>query len=135
MNKRTRVIVAGSRGFDDFNLLVKELVNCFESKGLLPEDIEIVSGTANGADKLGERFAEMIQDVMLTRMPADWDKLGKRAGYIRNYEMAMYAKENPNPMCFLFWDGASKGTEHMKNISVKAEIELHVVKYLEEVES
>jgi len=45
-----KVIVAGSRGFNNYELLDNIL------KGKYP-NIEIVSGIAKGADKLGERFA------------------------------------------------------------------------------
>jgi predicted Rossmann fold nucleotide-binding protein DprA/Smf involved in DNA uptake len=45
-----KVIIAGSRNFNDYNLLKSSCDN------LLTQftNIEIVSGTARGADKLGE---------------------------------------------------------------------------------
>jgi hypothetical protein len=51
---------------------------------------EVVSGCARGADAAGERWAEM-RSIPIRRFPADWDKHGKRAGPIRNRQMAEYA--------------------------------------------
>ena len=39
-------------------------------------------------------------------MPADWDKYGKSAGFIRNKEMVDIADA-----AIIFWDGDSKGTK------------------------
>lgn len=50
-----KVIVAGSRGFNDYELLRRKLIHFLSRYN--PSDIEIVSGGANGADKLGEKFA------------------------------------------------------------------------------
>jgi hypothetical protein len=124
-----RVIVAGSRGFIDYNKLANTLVKYFISNGYLPSDVEIISGTADGADKLGENFAEK-SGCKLTRFPAEWDRYGRSAGYIRNFAMAKYAKGSPKSVCFCFWDGKSKGTKHMIDIAKKEGIELHIIKYL-----
>lgn len=100
-----KVIIAGSRGFDNYELLKKRMDKLLQKKK--PEDIEIVSGTAKGADSLGERYAKE-RGYTLKRLPAEWDKYGKRAGYIRNYEMAVYADA-----CVVFWDEESNGTRNM----------------------
>lgn len=76
-------------------------------------DIEIVSGTANGADKLGEKYAEE-HGYTVKQFPADWDKHGKSAGYKRNTEMGDYCD-----MAVVFYDGQSKGSQHMIDIMRK----------------
>ena len=114
-----KVIIAGSRNFNDYNLLKKSCDN------LLTQftNIEIVSGTARGADKLGERYArEKGYDIK--QFPANWDKHGKSAGYIRNDEMAQYAD-----MLIAFWDGTSKGTKHMIDLANKRGIKVEIVNY------
>jgi hypothetical protein len=116
-----KVIVAGGRDFDDYNLLNKTLVNWF--RNLSPKDVVIISGGANGADKLGEQFAE-DQGCRLVVFNADWDLYGDSAGYIRNAEMAKHADA-----CICFWDGESKGTRHMINIAKKEGLALKVVTY------
>jgi len=97
-----KVIIAGSR-----NILPKHF---YDSLKFFPDDwnvTEVVSGTARGVDQMGEVIAE-IQDIPVKRFPADWDEYGKRAGMIRNAEMADYADA-----LFAVWDGKSKGTKQM----------------------
>lgn len=50
-----RVIIAGSRDFDDYALLQDHADYMLSRQ----EDIEIVSGGASGADALGERYARV----------------------------------------------------------------------------
>lgn len=93
------------------------------------ENITIVSGTANGADKLGERFAEE-HNINLVRMPTDWNTYGKRAGYLRNSDMASYASKG-NGVLYAFWDGESKGTSHMIKLAKERGLEIKVILYKE----
>lgn len=113
--------MAGSRGFNDYALLDKELRIML--KGKLPKEVEIVSGTARGADSMGEKFAKST-GCNIRRMPAEWDKYGRSAGYIRNAEMADYADA-----CIVFWDGVSPGTKHMIDLAEKKDIECKVITY------
>lgn len=48
-----KVIIAGGRDFTDYNLLKVKCTNALINQN----EIEIVSGCANGADKLGEKYA------------------------------------------------------------------------------
>ena len=114
-----KVIIAGGRDFNDYDLLKKKVSKILSNKS----EIEIVSGTANGADKLGERYANEF-NLNLKQFPANWDKFGKRAGYLRNKDMAIYANA-----CICFWDGQSKGTEHMINLAKSQGIPLRIIKY------
>jgi major membrane immunogen (membrane-anchored lipoprotein) len=104
-----KVIIAGSRGFKDYELL-KKVCDKMLSNTNKPE-IEIVSGTALGADTLGERYA-IERAYKLRRFPADWNKHGKKSGYIRNKEMAEYADA-----LIIFWDKISKGSKHMIDLA------------------
>lgn len=116
-----KVIIAGSRGFNDYKLLETKLVHFLSRYS--PEDIEIVSGGARGADLLGERFAKE-KGCEIKRFIPDWDNKGKSAGYIRNWEMANYSDA-----CVLFWDGKSSGTKHMLALAEKECLKLKVVLY------
>ena len=73
-------------------------------------DIVIVSGGANGADTLAERYAKE-KGYPLIVFPAKWDELGKSAGYIRNKEMHDFISHFPKRGVVAFWDGNSKGTK------------------------
>lgn len=122
-----RMIIAGGRDFSDYNTLVKEVVGYCMSKGYKPEDIEVISGMASGADRLGETFA-LTAGCKLTKFKPEWEVHGKSAGFIRNSDMANYASEDKG-VCFCFWDGRSKGTRHMINIAKKKKLETIVIKY------
>ena len=105
--KEFRLVVAGGRDFNCFRTLSKWLKRIHKKH----PNLIIVSGTARGADKLGENWA-VLHSVSIERFPADWKKHGKQAGYLRNVEMAKVADG-----VILFWDGKSKGTHHMKVIA------------------
>lgn len=115
-----KVIVAGSRTFDDYELLKSEC-NMLIAPGVFNRQVEIVSGTAKGADQLGERYAKE-SGFDIKRFPANWARHGKSAGYLRNLEMAEYASH-----CICFWDGKSKGTKNMIDIANHQGLITHVV--------
>jgi len=103
-----KLIIAGSREFTDYQLMLDTL----HENGLNMDTVDtVVSGCAHGADKLGEKWAVSLK-IPIARFPADWDSYGKRAGYVRNSEMAEYADA-----CIVFWNGTSKGTKHMIDIA------------------
>lgn len=109
-----KTIIAGSRTFNDYSLLQSV---CDEA-----EITEVVSGTAAGADKLGERWANE-RNIPITQFPADWNKWGKRAGFLRNVQMAEYGEA-----LIAFWDGESKGTKMMISEAEKRGLTVRVVK-------
>ena len=115
-----KIIVAGGRDFSDYELLKEKLD---ELIGENKEDLEIVSGMARGADTLGVQYANE-RGYKIKKFPAQWDKYGKSAGYKRNEEMAKYSDTS---VCF--WDGNSKGTKHMIDLSNKYGLKTFVVNY------
>lgn len=120
-----RVIVAGTREFDNYLLLRMKLTDYLSP--IPNEEIEIISGTARGADKLGEQYASDY-NLKCIKFPADWNTYGKSAGYRRNAEMAKYASQE-HGVLFAFWDGKSKGTKHMIDLAYKYNLETYVIKY------
>ncbi len=100
-----RTIIAGSRTAGCYDDLLKAIASIDWTP------TEIISGAARGADRLGERWAQE-NGIPLRRMPADWDKHGKKAGYLRNAEMLQCADA-----LIALWDGESKGTAHMIRIA------------------
>lgn len=86
-------------------------------------DVEIVSGTARGADELGERYAAE-RGLPVKRFPADWDQYGRSAGYKRNAQMAEYADA-----AVIFWDEISRGSKHMIDLAKEKELPVRVVLY------
>ena len=123
MARKVKVIVGGSRSFTDAKLL-KEKCDYYLSDAVAKNyDIEIVSGTAKGADRLGENYA-LEKGYHIAFFPANWKSFGKRAGYLRNEEMANYADA-----LICFWDGESRGTMHMIDIAKRKGLPVRVVKY------
>lgn len=116
---KKRVIVAGSRAFQNYPLLCNELDKIKEEIG------EVVCGEARGADTLGRTYA-YDNNIPIKSFPADWAKYGNQAGYIRNREMGDYAD-----MCIAFWDGASRGTLDMINYMETLGKEVKIILYNE----
>lgn len=120
--KEYKLIVAGGRDFNDYDRLHAVLFDIAERAG---NDVEVslVSGMAQGADKLAHHFAQQ-ENVVCYEFPADWDNLdapgavirtnryGKqynaKAGHDRNAAMAEVADG-----LLAFWDGRSTGTKNM----------------------
>lgn len=114
-----KLIIAGSRNFSDYLLLKKNLDKYLSN--VKKEDVEIVSGSASGADKLGEKYAAE-RGYKITSFPADWKQYGRAAGPIRNSLMADYATD-----CICFWDGQSKGTKWMIDLCAKKNVSCKVI--------
>lgn len=117
-----KVIIAGGRKFNDYPLL-KEKLDSLLSKVCKTHLIHVVSGTANGADKLGEQYASS-QFLPVIPYPADWKKHGKSAGYKRNALMA----DNADALV-AFWDGKSLGTMHMIELAKRKGLKVRVINY------
>jgi hypothetical protein len=135
----TNLIIAGTRTFNDYELLEMETARFMKENNLkLP--ISIVSGKARGADSLGETFAKKFGFPIIEK-PADWDnitgispvyikynKFGKaynsRAGHDRNEEMAKISQ-----YCIIFHDGKSTGSMNMKENCEKYELTYKIIKY------
>lgn len=115
-----KVIIASSRSITDYEKLLSAI---YQSKLIHWEITEVVSGTARGVDKLGERYAKE-KNIPLKQFPAQWGKYGKSAGYKRNQEMAGYADA-----AIILWDGKSKGTKHMYEIAKRYHMKVLFLDY------
>lgn len=120
-----RLIVAGSRGFSNYALMKLYLDSYLKDKN--KADLEIISGTARGADTYGSIYAE-DNGIKLVEMPAEWERLGRTAGYIRNEAMAKYAA-GADGVLFAFWDRRSRGTKHMIDMAKEYNLEVHIIEY------
>ena len=98
-----KLVIFGSRDFAD-RARADRILNDIRSR----HGIEcVLSGTAKGADQIGEAWA-YTAGIPVQRYPADWERHGKQAGFIRNEAMARAATHG-----VAFWDGESRGTAHM----------------------
>lgn len=120
-----KVLVCGSRDWMD-KAAVKEALD-LELDTLKPGDIlTVIEGGARGADFFAGEWAEEHFEVGVEwkRFPADWNKYGKRAGYIRNQQMLDEGKPD---LVVAFWDGQSRGTKMMIDLAKKAKVEVKVI--------
>lgn len=105
-----KVIIAGSRLITDYDLVCAEIAK-------FPHPItEVVSGTAKGVDSLGELWA-FENNIPVRRFPANWGLYGKRAGYMRNVQMAEYVA--PSGGCIIVRYSNSSGSQMMGEIATE----------------
>lgn len=126
MTKEFKLIICGGRDFDDKELLINSFNQVLAE---LPDEyvVSIVSGMAPGADRLAYLYAKEINCTCYS-MAADWDKHGKRAGFIRNADMINVADG-----VLAFHDGTSKGTAHTIQLAKNKGIYLKVISYVNDV--
>lgn len=105
-----KLAIIGGRDFTDYALLECMVHSHFTHLGELGVT-EIVSGGAKGADSLGARFARE-NGIKLTEHLPDWDRYGKRAGFVRN---ELIVKDADTVL--VFWNGESRGTGNSLSIA------------------
>lgn len=95
-----KVLICGSRRISDPALISQAVLQ----SGMSPT--HIISGGARGVDRLAGEYAAS-NGIAFTEYLADWDKYGKRAGFMRNCVMVGMADA-----VIAVWDGKSPGTKH-----------------------
>ena len=107
-----RIVVAGCRDYENY-IEAKEYIDfCIQN---LKKKYKLIflSGGCRGADTLGERYAKE-EGFEIEYYPAQWERYGKSAGPLRNFEMA---KNADYVICF--WNNKSKGTKSMIELAKK----------------
>jgi hypothetical protein len=112
-----RVIIAGGRDFKDYDFLKQKCDKILTNL----TNITIISGHAKGADQLGEKYAKE-RGYELELYPADWNRYNKRAGPIRNEEMAKVATH-----LIAFWDNVSPGTKNMIDLANQYKLKVRII--------
>lgn len=118
------ICVCGSRYFCDY-----DVVRICLGSLLLREDLSkvtIINGGATGADALATQFC-IRNSINYATYPANWNLYGKRAGYIRNSEMAKLVSDN-HGIVVAFWDGKSRGTKMMIDLAKQLGVTTYVYK-------
>ncbi len=125
-NEKLYILIAGTRTFADYDFF-QMMADLLISH--IMDDIVIVSGGANGADTLAERYAKE-KGFELVVFPAEWGKYGKSAGYKRNLQMHDFIAGYEKRKCVCFWDGKSKGTQHNFALAKSHHTDLLVFNYV-----
>lgn len=102
-----KVAVVGSRNYTRLDLVRMAIE-------VMHDNVTVVSGSAKGVDQYAEKIARS-RGLAVEIYPAEWEKFGKRAGFVRNEKMV-----EVSDWVLAFWDGVSKGTAHTIRIAAKA---------------
>lgn len=113
-----RVIICGGRDLDDKEFVFSQL----DKINQLYDLTFIITGGARGADFWANMWAAHNHKEVRVYQ-ADWEKLGRAAGIIRNKQMLTDAK----PELVIAFEGG-KGTENMVKIATKAGIPVVEIK-------
>lgn len=110
-----RVIVTGSRNWDDPQAVWAALDYTYERHPMAPdEEFIVVHGDCpSGADRHAKEWcahaAKNGRSVTEEPHPANWELYGKYAGFKRNRKMAELGAQ----LCLAFIRDGSRGTRHM----------------------
>ncbi len=117
------IAVVGSREFK-WNQVVELYVSREFELATVHDDwleyqVNLVSGGARGVDTWAEETVKELNKrlkhpIGFKIFLPDWEKYGKRAGFLRN---ELIIKEAD--FVIAFWDGKSKGTKHSIDLALK----------------
>jgi hypothetical protein len=105
-----RVLVCGGREFTDRGRLDRALAAFNRA---CPISV-LIEGDARGADRFAGEWGR-ANGITVLVFPAEWERLGRAAGLIRNEQMLREGK----PDVVLAFPGG-RGTAHMKRIAAAA---------------
>ena len=128
------LLIAGSRDIDLPTAYGAIEAAYWLLDGVAPD--RLITGDARGVDMHGQYWwADVLGEypngcidweskncTNIDHYPADWDGLGRRAGYVRNLEMGAVADQ-----AIIVWDGQSRGTNHMIGILEGLTVETVIV--------
>jgi hypothetical protein len=127
-----RILVTGSRDWDDWKTIYRALNELCDTYNLnytpdgygntLPDPrlVTVVHGACpRGADEWCNQWAISNCDMNLVEQhPADWERLGKKAGFVRNAEMVNLGAD----VCLAFIKNGSRGASHTADLAERAGI-------------
>lgn len=112
-----RLLITGSRNWTNattIELAIRKAIGTRRGKWIL------VNGACpTGADKIAANIFTRECDWPVEEHPANWSEYGKRAGFVRNAEMAKLGAD----LCLAFIRDESRGATMMANLAEKAGIE------------
>ena len=117
-----RILITGSRTWTDVSCIIEAITDVVRESGVSKEDTVIVHGACpRGADAIADALA-LQWGVAVEQHPANWREQGRRAGFVRNAEMAELGAD----VCLAFNHNNSNGTKMMTDLTQKAGIETRI---------
>ncbi len=117
-----KFLVCGSRDWDNYAVMRFRMTN-------VSGKWTLIHGDAKGADRMAADIWTRILKNASRAYPANWDRDGKRAGFIRN---ALLLSDNPHSielvLAFSNDLSISKGTQDMVKKALKAQIPVEVIR-------
>lgn len=117
-----KVLVTGSRGWHDEERIYEDLLMYRTEALAVGEEFVVIHGHArSGADKLADIVCRERLGFTPIRVPAQWDRYGKAAGFRRNQQML---DEHPDIDLVLAYraHGKSNGCDDMVRRANKANV-------------
>ncbi len=119
-----RVLICGSRSIKDKDWVFDNIESFWYENLACFRELTLLEGEANGVDKLAKEYAKINNWENIEEYPADWEKYGRRAGFIRNEEMVKNCD-----CCLILWDGNSKGTYSDIELCKKYKVPYTIIHY------
>ena len=110
---KKKVLVCGGRDYNDRETVQRTLDRI--------KPAEIIHGAARGADTLAGEYAR-DRDIPCRRFPADWQRHGRSAGFLRNRQMLDEGK----PDLVVAFPGGP-GTRNMVNTALERGFQVKTV--------
>ena len=117
-----KIAVVGSVKFNDYEKF-KEIMDEFLKNY---KDVEFVSGGADGADSLAQRYAK-DNGISIKIYYPNWKRYKKAAGPIRNRQIWQDAD-----IGIAFWNGKSRGTWYSLKFSKEMNKDLWIYNFVED---
>lgn len=116
-----RVLVTGSRDWTDREA-IREALYAIDGNCETDDSLTLVHGAALGADSIAAEIASK-GGWGVEAHPADWERHGKRAGFLRNAEMVALGAD----VCLAFIKDGSRGATMCADLAEKAGIHVERV--------
>lgn len=109
-----KIIVCGGRNYLHTRRMFEVLDQIHAHRPIT----HLIHGGARGADSIADKWARERSIPIITCISADWEQHGRKAGWLRNLEMA-----DMKPDLVIAFPGG-KGTAMMKDIATQRRIEV-----------
>ncbi len=107
-----RILITASRTWTNRVLIQQHLLT------IAHHNIVVVHGACpKGGDQIADEICEFYQ-IPKERHPADWDRHGRRAGYVRNAHMVNLVAD----LCLAYIHNKSRGASMCADLAEKAGI-------------
>ncbi|MGV9815792.1 DUF2493 domain-containing protein [Streptomyces cellulosae] len=114
-----KILVTGSRDWTDINRVHREIFRAlYETKTTYAEAALIHGDCPTGADAIAAEYGRTV-GMHVLGFPADWERWGKAAGFVRNSEMVALDPD----ICLAFIRNGSRGASMTAGLAEKAGIE------------